>query len=43
MDPATTTSIADVFGAYSDDNHRFSKTRTVVRLFGVGVRFVSRS
>jgi anti-sigma regulatory factor (Ser/Thr protein kinase) len=43
MDPATTTSIADVFGAYTDDEHQFSRTRTVVRLFGFGVRFVSRS
>lgn len=43
LDPATTSSIADVFRAYTDDDHQFSRTRTVVRLFGVGVRFVSRS
>lgn len=43
MDPATTASIADVFGAYTDDDQQFTKTRTVVRLFGFGVRFVSRS
>ena len=43
MDPATTASIADVFGAYTDENHQFARTRTVVRLFGFGVRFVSRS
>lgn len=43
MDPATTTSIADIFGAYTDDDHQFARTRTVVRLFGFGVRFVSRS
>ncbi|MFC3688854.1 STAS-like domain-containing protein [Aquipuribacter hungaricus] len=43
MDPATTTPIADVFGAYTDEDHQFSRTRTVVRLFGIGVRFVSRS
>jgi anti-sigma regulatory factor (Ser/Thr protein kinase) len=43
LEPATTRSIADVFGAYTDSEHRFSRTRTVVRLFGFGVRFVSRS
>ncbi|HEX6468575.1 MAG TPA: DUF4325 domain-containing protein [Streptosporangiaceae bacterium] len=43
MDPATTRPIADVFGAYTDEDHRFTRTRTVVRLFGFGVRFVSRS
>lgn len=43
MDPATTASIADVFGAYTDEDHQFARTRTVVRLFGFGVRFVSRS
>lgn len=43
MDPATTRSLAEVFVAYTDEDHRFSKTRTVVRLFGLGVRFVSRS
>lgn len=43
MDPSTARAIADVFGAYTDDDHRFTKTRTVVRLFGFGVRFVSRS
>lgn len=43
MDPATTRSIADVFGAYTDEDSRFNRTRTVVRLFGFGVRFISRS
>lgn len=43
IDPATTQSLVDVFGAFTDDDHRFSRTRTVVRLFGFGVRFVSRS
>jgi anti-sigma regulatory factor (Ser/Thr protein kinase) len=43
MDPATTRSITEVFGAYTNEDHRFTRTRTVVRLFGFGVRFVSRS
>jgi anti-sigma regulatory factor (Ser/Thr protein kinase) len=43
LDPATTASLGDVFGQYTDAEHRFSRTRTVVRLFGLGVRFVSRS
>lgn len=43
MDPATTRAIRDVFGTYTDEDHRFSRTRTTVRLFGFGVRFVSRS
>jgi STAS-like domain of unknown function (DUF4325) len=43
MDPTTTLSIAEIFGAYTNDDQQFTKTRTVVRLFGFGVRFVSRS
>lgn len=43
MDPTTSRSIADVFRAYTDEDHQFARTRTVVRLFGFGVRFVSRS
>lgn len=43
MDPMTTRSIADVFGAYTNEDHEFARTRTVVRLFGFGVRFISRS
>lgn len=42
IDPDTTRSIADVFGEYTED-HEFTRTRTVVRLFGFGVRFISRS
>jgi len=42
LDPETQRSLADVFGAYTED-HEFTRTRTVVRLFGFGVRFVSRS
>lgn len=43
IDPTSTRMLADVFGAYTDENHQFSRTRTVVRLFGFGVRFMSRS
>jgi anti-sigma regulatory factor (Ser/Thr protein kinase) len=43
MDPETTQPIADVFDAYSNEDDLFTKTRTVVKLFGFGVRFVSRS
>jgi anti-sigma regulatory factor (Ser/Thr protein kinase) len=43
LDPASTRPIADVFRAYTDEDHQFTRTRTVVRLFGFGVRFVSRS
>lgn len=43
MDPATTASIGEVFSAYTDEDHQFARTRTAVRLFGFGVRFVSRS
>jgi excisionase family DNA binding protein len=42
LDPATKRAIGDVFGEYTED-HEFARTRTVVRLFGFGVRFVSRS
>jgi anti-sigma regulatory factor (Ser/Thr protein kinase) len=42
LDPATTRSMGDVFGEYTED-HEFARTRTVVRLFGFGVRFISRS
>lgn len=43
MDPTSTTSLAEIFGAWTDDDYGFTKTRTVVRLFSTGVRFVSRS
>jgi anti-sigma regulatory factor (Ser/Thr protein kinase) len=43
MDPEATRLIKDVFDAYSNEDDLFSKTRTVVRLFGFGVRFISRS
>lgn len=44
IDPAGTRSLSDVFhGYYTDDDHRFDRTKTVVHLFGIGVRFISRS
>jgi anti-sigma regulatory factor (Ser/Thr protein kinase) len=43
MDPGTTQPLADIFRAFTDEEHQFARTRTVVRLFGFGVRFVSRS
>jgi len=43
LDPATERSLTDVFAEYTDEDHRFTQTRTTVRLFGYGVRFVSRS
>jgi hypothetical protein len=43
MDPTTTRSLADVFQPFTYDDHQFARTRTVIRLFDFGVRFVSRS
>ncbi len=44
IEPAGTRSLSDVFHAYySNDDYRFDKTTTVVHLFGIGVRFISRS
>jgi excisionase family DNA binding protein len=43
MDPHTDNPLSDVFSAYTDEDHEFARTRTVVKLFGFGVRFVSRS
>jgi anti-sigma regulatory factor (Ser/Thr protein kinase) len=43
LDPRATRSISDVFAAFTDEDYGFTRTRTVVRLFGFGVRFVSRS
>jgi hypothetical protein len=43
LDPATDRDLSGVFRAYSDDDHEFVRSRTVVRLFEYGVRFVSRS
>jgi excisionase family DNA binding protein len=42
IDPQTMRSTSDVFRAYSED-FDFVRTRPVVKLFGLGMRFVSRS
>jgi anti-sigma regulatory factor (Ser/Thr protein kinase) len=42
IDPQTTRSTRDVFRAYSQD-FQFVRTRPIVKLFGIGLRFVSRS
>ncbi|MCP4899445.1 MAG: DUF4325 domain-containing protein [bacterium] len=41
-DPSDARDLAQVFAEYTQD-YEFSKTRTVVRLFTIGVEFVSRS
>jgi anti-sigma regulatory factor (Ser/Thr protein kinase) len=43
IDPNSERELRDVFGRFTDDDFDFSKSHTVVRLFGLGVRFVSRS
>jgi anti-sigma regulatory factor (Ser/Thr protein kinase) len=43
IDPASDRSLAAVFARFTDDNFDFSRSNTVVHLFGLGVRFVSRS
>ncbi len=43
IDPATDRSLAKVFARFTDDNFDFSRSSTVVHLFGLAVRFVSRS
>ena len=42
IDAQATRSTSEVFAAYSID-HDFARTRTVVQLFTLGVRFISRS
>jgi STAS-like domain of unknown function (DUF4325)/Histidine kinase-like ATPase domain len=42
LDPATTRDLATLFGEYTEDSE-FTRTRPVVKLFNVGVEFVSRS
>ncbi len=42
LDLASLRSLRAIFDEYTED-YVFSKTRTVIRLFGIGVRFVSRS
>jgi len=41
-DPARAIDLTKVFEQYTD-NHEFSRTRTIVQLFAIGVRFMSRS
>ena len=41
-DPATVRDLTELFEEYTED-YEFSKTRTVVKLFAIGVRFISRS
>lgn len=43
VDPSRARSIADVFREFTDDEFRFDRTVTVVHLFEIGTRFVSRS
>jgi anti-sigma regulatory factor (Ser/Thr protein kinase) len=43
IDPVSDRSLAGVFARFTDDNFNFSRSNTVVHLFGLGVRFVSRS
>lgn len=42
LDAQSSRSTSEVFAAYSID-HDFARTRTVVQLFAIGVRFISRS
>lgn len=43
VDPATARPLVDVFRQYTDEDHRFDRTRLVVKLLDAGVTFVSRS
>jgi anti-sigma regulatory factor (Ser/Thr protein kinase) len=43
LDPATARPLVDVFRQYTDGDHRFDRTRVVVKLLETGVTFVSRS
>ena len=43
IDPASDRVLAGVFARFTDDDFEFSRSATVVHLFGLGVRFVSRS
>jgi anti-sigma regulatory factor (Ser/Thr protein kinase) len=43
LDPASDRTLGEVFARFTDENFDFSRTKTVVHLFGLGVRFVSRS
>lgn len=41
--PATARTLREVFAKYTTDDHAFRVTRPIVKLFGYGVSFVSRS
>jgi anti-sigma regulatory factor (Ser/Thr protein kinase) len=43
VDPRTDRELGAVFRQFSDEDHVFSRSRPVVRLFEIGVSFVSRS
>jgi excisionase family DNA binding protein len=43
IDAGTSRSLADVFDAYTDDDLSFSRSRIRVKLFELGIDFVSRS
>lgn len=43
IDPTARRPLSEVFRAFTDEDHEFDRTITVVALFGLGVRFVSRS
>ena len=43
LDPRTDRDLGAVFRQFSDEDHTFSRSRPVVRLFEIGVSFVSRS
>jgi hypothetical protein len=43
VDPGTERDLGAVFRQFSDEDHAFSRSRPVVRLFEIGVSFVSRS
>jgi excisionase family DNA binding protein len=43
IDPATSRTLSDVFDAFTGDDQAFSRSRVRVKLFELGVEFVSRS
>jgi anti-sigma regulatory factor (Ser/Thr protein kinase) len=43
LDPATDRQLSTLFSQFTNEDLDFSRSRTVVHLFGLGVRFVSRS
>jgi excisionase family DNA binding protein len=43
IERSSTRSLSELFDAYTDDDYQFTRTRTWVKLFEFGTRFVSRS